>query len=155
MDPNVQEAELAAKAAAEKELEKAGKKVSAESPKLSKRDDASTKAFEAAAKSGTRPAPAKNWVEDTIKSPNFDALEHTLDAMQGSKNSGERNKWQSRQGGGKGEPFYRDSEGFEKAIQMTIAHGRNIFSEKWGHRDCDIVAKGYRPEDAWRVDHDW
>ena len=156
VDPNVQEAELAAKAAAEKLPQKSGKKNPTESPKIiPRRDDASVKAFEEAAKAGGRPAPASNWVEDTIKSSNFDAIERTLDRMQGSKNSGERNKWQSRQGGGKGEPFYRDSEGFETAIQMTIAHGRNIFSEKWGHRDCDIVAKGYKPEDAWRVDHDW
>jgi len=158
VDPNVQEAELAAKAAADSLLEKSGKKKPEEAPKIRKRVDAansSTKAFEEAVKAGTRPAPASNWEEDTIKSPNFDVLERTLDTMQNSKNSGERNKWQSRQGGGVGEPFYRDSEGFETAIQMTIAHGRNIFSEKWGHRDCDIVAKGYRPEDAWRVDHDW
>lgn len=77
--------------------------------------------------------------------------------MQGSKheNSRGRNTWQSRQVGGQGDPFYRDSEGFDQGIQMTIEHGRNVFAQKWGHRDCDIVAKGLVPTDAWRVEHDW
>jgi hypothetical protein len=57
--------------------------------------------------------------------------------------------------GGQGDPFYRDSAGFEQAILMTIEHVRNVFREKWGHRDCDIVAKGLKPEHAWRVEHDW
>jgi hypothetical protein len=34
--------------------------------------------------------------------------------------------------------------GFEQAIQMTIDHGRAVFAEKWGHRDCDIVGLGWR-----------
>ena len=38
---------------------------------------------------------------------------------------------------------------------MTIDHGRAVFAEKWGHRDCDISAIGLRPEDAWKVEHDW
>ncbi|PBP19112.1 hypothetical protein BUE80_DR010054, partial [Diplocarpon rosae] len=41
------------------------------------------------------------------------------------------------------------------AIWMTIEHGRHVFREKWGHRDCDIVKMGLRPSDAWRVEHDW
>lgn len=48
-----------------------------------------------------------------------------------------------------------DSAGFEQGIQMTIEHGRAVFREKWGHRDCDIYAVGLRADDAWRVEHDW
>lgn len=38
---------------------------------------------------------------------------------------------------------------------MTIEHGRAVFREKWGHRDCDTVSIGLKPEDAWKVLHDW
>jgi hypothetical protein len=97
------------------------------------------------------------WEEDHVGSPNFAHLTNVLDRMQGSKgeNRRGRNTWQGRQMGGKGDPFYRDSAGFEQAIQMTIEHGRAVFREKWGHRDCDIVAMGLKPDDAWRVKHDW
>lgn len=97
------------------------------------------------------------WEEDDIFSPAFQKIMQVLDRMQGSKheNPRGRNTWQSRQIGGQGDPFYRDSEGFDIGIGMTIDHGRNVFAEKWGHRDCDIAAKGLMPEDAWRVEHDW
>ena len=146
-DPREVEAKLAAIAATEKELEKQGK-AKTDSPEVPKR--------EVLARDESSPVPASIWEEDTINSENFITLASTLDRMQNSKNGGgSRNNWQSRQMGGQGDPFYRDSAGFEQAIQMTIEHGRVVFREKWGHRDCDIVAKGYRPEDAWRVDHDW
>jgi len=97
------------------------------------------------------------WEDDEIASERFEQLERTLDAMGHSKGaaSGGRNTWQARQTGGQGEPFYRDSAGFEKGIWMTIEHGKRVFAEKWGHRDCDIRAIGLRPEDAWRVEPDW
>ncbi|KUJ06475.1 uncharacterized protein LY89DRAFT_678740 [Mollisia scopiformis] len=103
------------------------------------------------------PESSGEWTEDTIFSPAFQKLMQVLDRMQGSKheNTRGRNTWQSRQVGGQGDPFYRDSEGFDQGIQMTIEHGRRVFADKWGHRDCDIVAKGLVPEDAWRVEHDW
>jgi hypothetical protein len=113
---------------------------------------ASVKALENAA---TAITPSGVWEDDTLDSDLFKALTSTLDHMQGSKSSGNRNNWQARQTGGQGDPFYRDSRGFEHAIQMTIEHGRHIFREKWGHRDCDIVAMGLKPEDAWKVEHDW
>ena len=59
-----------------------------------------------------------------------------------------RNTWQARQSGGHGEPFYRDAAGFETGILMTIEHGRAVFREKWGHRDCDICQVGLRAGDA-------
>ena len=97
------------------------------------------------------------WTEDSPISETYIHLTQILDHMQNSKNSASagRNTWQARQSGGQGEPFYRDSAGFEKGIQMTIEHGRAMFREKWGHRDCDIYEVGYRADDAWRVEKDW
>jgi len=67
----------------------------------------------------------------------------------------QRNTWQMRQTGGRGEPFARDPEGFETGLQMMIDTGRAVFAEKWGHRGCDIARMGIRPEDAWRLERDW
>ncbi|RDW64947.1 hypothetical protein BP6252_10598 [Coleophoma cylindrospora] len=98
----------------------------------------------------------QSFEEDTLNSSAFRQLFDTCDAMQRSKNSGsERNTWQARQGGGVGDPFYRDPDGFEKGIQMTIEFGRSVYREKWGHRDCDIVDIGLKPDEAWKVEHDW
>lgn len=66
-----------------------------------------------------------------------------------------RNMWQLRQGGGEGEPFYRDPEGFQLGLDMMIETGRRVFSEKYGHRGCDIAFMGIRAEDAWRIEKDW
>ncbi|KAJ8066659.1 hypothetical protein OCU04_005705 [Sclerotinia nivalis] len=70
-----------------------------------------------------------------------------------SKNG--RNTWQGRQTGGRDDPYYKDSEGFERGIQLLIEHGRRVFAEKWGHRDCDLRAQGLVAMDAWRVERDW
>lgn len=67
----------------------------------------------------------------------------------------QRNTWQMRQQGGKGEPFYRDAAGFEIGISKFIATGRQIFAEKWGHRGCDIGKMGIVAEDAWQLQIDW
>ena len=182
-DPNVIEAELKAIADSEEELKKAGFAELDDdfSPSASvileersnplsllQQNEGDVKEFKAEVKRTVDPyttvtAPTDstaivhngNWEDDTLDSDLFKALTSTLDRMQGSKLSGDRNKWQARQTGGQGEPYYRDSGGFEKSIRMTIQHGRHVFREKWGHRDCDIVAMGLRPGDAWKVEHDW
>jgi hypothetical protein len=66
-----------------------------------------------------------------------------------------RNRWQVKQRGGEGEPFYRDAEGFETGVRMLIDTGRSVFAEKWGHRGCDLDRIGVRGEDAWRLERDW
>ena len=38
---------------------------------------------------------------------------------------------------------------------MWIDQGRNVFAEKWGHKECDLIGSGLRPEHAWRVEKDW
>ena len=94
------------------------------------------------------------WTEDKPASETYHHPLDVLDQMQNAKNSGDRNTWQARQSSSQGDPFYRDSAGFEKGIQMTIEHGRAMYREKWGDRDCDIYHVGYRADDAWRVEHD-
>lgn len=64
-----------------------------------------------------------------------------------------RNMWQLRQGGGQGEPFYRDQEGFQVGLDTLIETGRRVFSDKWGHRGCDIFDRV--ETDAWRLQRDW
>ncbi|EPE32290.1 hypothetical protein GLAREA_07423 [Glarea lozoyensis ATCC 20868] len=101
-----------------------------------------------------------DWHEDTaIPSPSQSFLDllHTYDAITASKHASSRgrNTWQARATGGKGEPFYRDSAGFETGIQMTIEHGRRVFGQKWGHRDCDLPQQGLHVGDEWRVVQDW
>lgn len=64
-----------------------------------------------------------------------------------------RNMWQLRQGGGEGEPFYRDQEGFQVGLDTMIEAGRRVFADKWGHRGCDIFDR--TDKDAWRLQRDW
>jgi hypothetical protein len=102
----------------------------------------------------------QTWKEDIATpspSQQFLDLLHTYDAITTSKHASSRgrNTWQSRATGGKGEPFYRDSAGFEQGIQMTIEHGRAVFGQKWGHRDCDLPEQGLHVGDEWRVVQDW
>ncbi len=80
-----------------------------------------------------------------------------LDTMQQEKNTnkGGRNTWQARQGGGQGEPFYRDPEGFELSLGWLMDLGRAVFSEKWGRDKCDLRDSGMVAGDAWRVILDW
>ncbi|KAI1257663.1 hypothetical protein MGN70_000706 [Eutypa lata] len=66
-----------------------------------------------------------------------------------------RNTWQTSQGGGVGEPFYRDPRGFEHAQQVLIDAGRRVFADKWGHRGCDLLKMGIEGDDAWRLERDW
>ena len=67
-----------------------------------------------------------------------------------------RNTWQFSQYGGKGEPFYYDSQGFFKAFCMLAGAGQKVYQEKWGHRGCNLVEDtGLQFEDQWLVEHDW
>jgi hypothetical protein len=90
-------------------------------------------------------------------SPLYQELLRMLDEMQEHKNSNTegRNFWQARQRGGQGEPFYRDPEGFEQAIQMTMDLGHKVFEQKWGRAQCNLRDVGLVEGDAWRVVADW
>ena len=55
-------------------------------------------------------------------------LLETVDIMNESKGGeNDRNTWQANQGDGKGEPYYRDPEGFKKVNGMTTQMGRGIY----------------------------
>ncbi|KAI4119356.1 MAG: hypothetical protein LQ345_000735 [Seirophora villosa] len=94
---------------------------------------------------------------DGRSSPEYHELLRMLDEMQRSKNEDQRgrNTWQSAQQGGYGEPFYRDSAGFEQGISMTMNFGRDIFEAKWGRGPCNIREAGLGEDDAWRVVPGW
>lgn len=174
IDPNVVEKNLAEEAALAEEIErnrtlaeskKNGISSRAELPSslIDRSDDDKTSSAEAwfeyasGVFTSSSDGSGTKWEEDSIHSEQFKQMIQVLDRMQGSKGESTRgrNTWQARQMGGEGEPFYRDSAGFEEGIQMTIEHGRNVFRQKWGHRDCDIVDMGLKQSDAWRVEHDW
>ncbi|OBT72815.1 hypothetical protein VF21_08315 [Pseudogymnoascus sp. 05NY08] len=97
------------------------------------------------------------WPEYTRGDESYRAIVRTFEGMDHSKYRSPkgRNIWQHRQTGGQGEPYYRDPVGFETALWMTIDHGRLIYAEKWGHRDCNLREVGLRPEHAWMVEKDW
>ena len=90
-------------------------------------------------------------------SPRYQDILRKLDDMQKAKGSreGGRNTWQASQKGGQGEPFYRDSDGFEQGIRMTMEFGRSVFEEKWGRGPCNLRDVGMVDSDAWRVVKDW
>ncbi|KAG8530936.1 uncharacterized protein KY384_004293 [Bacidia gigantensis] len=90
-------------------------------------------------------------------SPAYKDVLEKLDVLQRAKaeSTAGRNTWQARQKGGEGEPFYRDSDGFEKGIQMWMEFGRDVFFEKWGRGPCDIRDAGLKHDDQWRVIRDW
>lgn len=95
--------------------------------------------------------------QDDRGGPGFEALTEIVDQAVQSKLSGEeiRNSWHTKQTGGQGEPFYRDPQGFDLALQKLIACGEDTYNEKWGHRDCELIKSGLKLEDAWQVEHDW
>lgn len=67
----------------------------------------------------------------------------------------ERNSWQYKQQGGHGEPFYRDPQGFERALQMAIAVGVETYEEKWGFKGCNLGDGHMKVEDAWLVEKNY
>ncbi|KAI0516788.1 hypothetical protein F5B22DRAFT_180859 [Xylaria bambusicola] len=67
-----------------------------------------------------------------------------------------RNSWQASQHGGVGEPYYYNADGFAKSFWILTEAGREVFREKWGHRDCDLVKEtALQLDDQWRVEKDW
>ena len=117
-------------------------------PKIAKREEESQPPPEP-------PTPVTK--SDGRNSPEYHELLKKLDELQRAKSEdkGGRNTWQARQHGGQGEPFYRDGDGFELGIQMTMTFGRDVFEAKWGRGPCDIRDAGLKEDDAWRVVPGW
>ena len=86
----------------------------------------------------------------------LDTLQHRkiADHEHNTANMG-RNAWQAAQKGGKGEPFYRDPEGFGEAVKMWQGYGMDVFHAKWGYPECGLRDIGLVEEDMWRVEKDW
>ncbi|KAK7706115.1 hypothetical protein SLS57_009767 [Botryosphaeria dothidea] len=80
-------------------------------------------------------------------SPRFQSLLALFRNLQARKQGGERNSWQDRQKGGKGEPWTYDPRGFQRAWWETAGYGRDLYTKKWGTLDCGLPGKGL--EDAW------
>ncbi|KAI0451427.1 hypothetical protein F5B21DRAFT_487061 [Xylaria acuta] len=67
-----------------------------------------------------------------------------------------RNSWQGSQHGGVGEPYYYNADGFGKSFWILAEAGREVFRQKWGHRECDLVQEtALKLDDQWRVEKDW
>lgn len=100
----------------------------------------------------------RQWSSDVPNSDSYKRIlevVHNMTVYKNERGGGGRNMWQTQQAGGKGEPFYRDAEGFEKGLQMMMQLGRDVYAEKWGHQDCGLGQVGRKAGDAWRVEHDW
>ncbi|RDW71547.1 hypothetical protein BP6252_08110 [Coleophoma cylindrospora] len=97
------------------------------------------------------------WIDDAPNSPAFQNILDVSEQMQASKANSKsgRNLWKSRQKGGEGEPFYMRPQDFEAGVNTAMEYGRHVFSEKWGHRECDLLNAGLGEKDAWKVQHDW
>ena len=111
-----------------------------------------------AAETTTEPRPSSRpWKPEELNSAHYQLLLSKLDVLQRAKNENPsgRNTWQARQRGGKGEPFYRDPDGFEHGVWMWMDFGRKVFEEKWGRGPCDIRDAGLGKDDAWRVVPEW
>ncbi|KAI1088223.1 hypothetical protein F5B19DRAFT_472222 [Rostrohypoxylon terebratum] len=67
-----------------------------------------------------------------------------------------RNSWQNSQHGGIGEPYYYNPEGFSTSFWILAEAGREVFRQKWGHQDCNLVEEtALKLEDQWLVEKDW
>ncbi|KAM3084622.1 hypothetical protein ACMFMG_001273 [Clarireedia jacksonii] len=97
---------------------------------------------------------SEKWTSDSPNSSDYHKLlDVARDLVLNKYSTGGdgRNTWQRQQTGGQGEPFYKNPDGFETAIQMTINFGRSVYYEKWGTYDCGLIARGLTKEDEWKV----
>ena len=106
--------------------------------------------------SGASEAYLSSTEEDELGGPGWQTLQDQLEAMaQEKRDDPYRNSWQLKQRGGKGDPYYYDPDGWEKALQMTIETGTKVYEEKWGHRGCGLEETELVEGDQWRVEHDF
>lgn len=112
----------------------------------------------AAGQPGAAAADANGSPSEPSSITYFRQIANLASAMQNvkQKKGEDRNKWQGGQRGGKDEPFYYPARGVGKGIEILTAAGREVFSEKWGHRECDLMTgAGLSLQDQWRVARDW
>jgi hypothetical protein len=85
-----------------------------------------------------------------LNASRYQALLGELKALQDEKHVGARNKWQSANTGGKGDPWTYDPEGFQKMWWATADFGRELYKKKWGTDECRLGDKGIKIEDAFK-----
>ena len=109
--------------------------------------------------SAWRPGPEVETTKDAhLRGPHYKALIKTLEhwAMMKGGTLQYRNQWQRAQHGGQGDPFYRDEDGFQRALDRWIDIGwHDIWMDKWGISDCAAREAGLGLKDAWVVERDW
>ena len=72
-----------------------------------------------------------------------------------ARNEKGRNFLQAPKTGGQGEPFYRDSDGFESVWMKWMDFGRDVFTVKYSRGPCDLHHAGLEDGNEWRVVWDW
>ncbi|TGO77341.1 hypothetical protein BELL_0112g00090 [Botrytis elliptica] len=119
--------------------------------------DATSKSASTSPTASTTSSPSTSlnskWITDEPGSSAYFQLLQVVNDMVGAKYSqgGDgRNTWQHQQSGGQGEPYYRNADGFEKAVQMTITLGRGVYLEKWGTLECGLIKSGVTMDDEWK-----
>ncbi|TEY39399.1 hypothetical protein BOTCAL_0459g00050 [Botryotinia calthae] len=115
--------------------------------------DASKSASEDPTASSSSTSSNSEWITDEPGSSAYYQLLQVANDMVRAKYSqgGDgRNTWQHQQSGGQGEPYYRNADGFEKAVQMTITLGRGVYLEKWGTLECGLIRSGVTMDDEWK-----
>jgi hypothetical protein len=84
------------------------------------------------------------------------SLASISDAMDRYKQDRNRNTWQAGQRGGFGEPYYYPAQGIAQAIDIITEAGKEVYRNKWGHRDCNLIdGAGLNLWDQWLVEKDW
>lgn len=106
------------------------------------------------------------YVEPHLVGPAYRSLLQKMDELAGQKAGGDmrnrdddlhqRNNWQRAQRGGQGEPFYRDPDGFQRAIDTWTNVGwYEIWMDKWGIEGPFPRSEGLVLRDAWLVEREW
>ncbi|KAI1491604.1 hypothetical protein F5X96DRAFT_459230 [Biscogniauxia mediterranea] len=113
----------------------------------------------AGSRGGTTKSGSSNSVSLAKSLDYFRALVKVVDYMGIYKYRSDnyaRNSWQTSQHGGAGEPYHYDADGFATSFWILAEAGREVFRQKWGHRDCDLVAEtALKLDDQWKVEKDW
>jgi hypothetical protein len=90
---------------------------------------------------------------DQRRSKTWEHLQEIGRNMTHFKNTGgERQRWQWQQMGGQDEPYYRDIDGFQEAVEYNVQAGISVFEAKWGSTGCSLLDKGLKIGDEWLVE---
>lgn len=82
-----------------------------------------------------------SWPDEPLNSPRYRKLQKELSEISENKQLGDRNEWQSQNGGraldgGKGQPWTYNPQAFDAMWWLTANNGRSLFERKWGTALC-------------------